>query len=107
MSEFGFGPAPTIIPPEATAATGAVIDFTIPKIYNSPGVPETSNITNDLTGALIGIVQKIYHNNGVAPTFPVGWVRLGTTDYVTSVLNIIYCEWVSGTRVEYWVTQQA
>jgi len=92
---------------DATATTGSVISFASSQIYNSVASPSTSNITDDLTGAKIGIVQKIYHNHSVAPTFPVGWVRMGSGDYVTSVLNVIFCEWVSGTRVEYWINQEA
>ena len=89
----------------ATATTGAVISFSVPQVYNSVASPSSSNITNDLTGARIGVVQKVFHNSGSAPTFPAGWVKLGTGSYVNSSLNIIYCEWVSGSRVEYWITQ--
>lgn len=89
----------------ATAATGTEIDFAAPKVFNSPASPATGNITNNLTGAKFGIVQKIYHNHTAAPTFPAGWVRLGTATYTTSALNIIYAEWVSGTRVEYWFSR--
>jgi hypothetical protein len=89
----------------ATADTGVEIDFTTPKIFNSPASPETGNITDDLTGALIGIVQKIYHNSATIPTVPAGWVLIGDKliedAYLTGYLNIIYAEWVSGTRVEY------
>lgn len=88
-----------------TATTGSVISFATSQVYNSPASPSTSNITNDLTGARIGVVQKIYHNHSVAPTFPAGWVLLGGGLYVPSTLNIIYAEWVSGTRVEYWIVQ--
>jgi len=92
--------------PEFTASntTGTVIAFTSSLVYNSPSSPATGNITDDLTGAQIGIIQKIYHNNSSAPTFPAGWVILGGGVYLTSTLNIIYAEWVSGTRVEYWIT---
>jgi hypothetical protein len=89
----------------ATAATGAVIDFTVSKIFNSPGSPATVNITNNLTGAVIGIVQKIYHQNSIAPTFPSEWISIKGS-YVVNELNIIYAEWVSGERVEYWLTQE-
>jgi hypothetical protein len=92
---------------DTTATTGSVISFVNSQIYNSVASPSVSNITDDLTGAKIGIVQKIYHNHSVAPTFPAGWIRMGSGDYVTSVLNVIFCEWVSGTRVEYWVNQEA
>ena len=86
-----------------SATTGTVISFTSSLIYNSPSSPATGNITNDLTGAQIGIIQKIYHDDSTTPTVPAGWVKLGQISYSTSDLNIIYAEWVSGTRVEYWI----
>ena len=88
-----------------SATTGAVISFATPQIYNSIASPSSSNITDNLTGARIGVVQKIYHNAGTAPTVPAGWVLRGTGAYVTSTLNIIYAEWSVGTTVEYWITQ--
>lgn len=91
--------------PKTTATTGSNIFFASPQIYNSPGSPSSSNLTNDLTGAQIGVVQKIYSNKSTEPTYPAGWVKLGTGSYVPSSLNIIYAEWVSGSRVEYWITQ--
>jgi hypothetical protein len=86
--------------------TGITISFTSSQIYNSPDSPGTSSITEDLTGAKIGIVQKIYHNDSVVPTFPDGWVRLGAKTYQISTLNIIFAEWVGGTASEYWITQR-
>jgi hypothetical protein len=88
--------------PLAITRTGTSISFDKIATYNSPALPATGNITNDLTGARIGVVQKIYHNNSVAPTFPAGWVKI-EGDYVISIENIIFAEWISGTRVEYWV----
>ena len=90
----------------STATTGSEILFVTPQIYNSPSSPSTANITNDLTGARIGVIQKIYHNHSVAPTVPGGWVLIGGS-YVISELNIIYAEWVSGSRVEYWIIQES
>ena len=91
--------------PYTTATTGSVISFIVPQVYNSVASPSSSNITDSLTSAKIGIVQKIYHNHTVAPTFPAGWVKMGTATYTTSTLNVIFAEWVSGTRVEYWITK--
>jgi hypothetical protein len=90
----------------AVATTGSEILFVTPQIYNSPASPSTANITNDLTGARIGVIQKIYHNHSVAPTVPGGWVLIGGT-YTVSVLNIIYAEWVGSSRVEYWIIQES
>ena len=86
---------------------GSVISFATPQVYNTPASPSSSNLTNSLTGATIGIVQKIYSNKAVAPTVPAGWVLIGTGTYTTSTLNIIFAEWVSSTRVEYWITKPA
>ena len=87
--------------------TGTVISFANPLIYNTDLAPATGNITNDLTGARQGLVQKIYHNHTTAPTVPADWVLVGGGVYVESVLNIIYAEFAGGLRVEYWITQQA
>jgi len=98
---------PLLVKPESitTATTGSDISFTTPQVYNSPSSPSTSNLTNTLTGARIGVIQKIYHNNATAPTVPAGWILIGGS-YATSELNIIYAEFVSGSRVEYWITQE-
>lgn len=85
--------------------TGVVIDFTDPKVFNTASAPATANITNDLTLAKTGIVQKIYHNHTSTPTIPGGWVLIGG-EYVTEELNIIYAEWCESSRVEYWITQE-
>ena len=88
----------------ANPSTGTTITFTAGTIYNTPTSAATGNISADTTNAKIGIVQKIYHNDSVAPTFdPFGWVKLGIGTYTISTLNVIYAEWVSGNRVEYWI----
>ena len=89
----------------ATQATGTVIDFRAAKVFNQWDTPATGNITDDLTDARMGVVQKIYHNHTIAPSTPAGWVLVGEGFYVPGTLNIINAEWVSGTRVEYWITQ--
>ncbi|XAI97402.1 hypothetical protein [Leptolyngbya phage Lbo-JY46] len=91
---------------DAINSTGTVISFNRPIIYNSVASPGTTNITEDLTNAKIGIVQKIYHNHSSAPTFPGTWVLLGSNSYQVNELNIIFAEWVGSTRVEYWIIQE-
>jgi hypothetical protein len=90
----------------AVADTGTIISFDVRTIYNTSSSPDTTNITDDLTGANLGIVQKLYHNSGTSPTVPAGWVLIGDGIYFTSQLNIIYAEWCGGTRVEYWIIQE-
>ncbi len=91
----------------AVANTGVLVSFTENEIYNTSASAGTGNITNDLTGAQLGIVQKIYHQEGSAPTVPAGWVLMGSGTYSTTALNVIYAEWCGGTRVEYWIVQPA
>ena len=91
----------------AIAKTGVAISFTESEIYNTSAAAGTGNITNDLTSAQLGIVQKLYHQEGSAPTVPAGWVLMGSGTYSTSALNVIYAEWCGGTRVEYWIVQLA
>jgi hypothetical protein len=88
--------------PTALSESGNTITFTATTIYNSPTSPATGNISGDTTNTLTGIVQKIYHNDSVVPTFPSGWVKIDG-EYATSIENIIFAEWISGSRVEYWI----
>ena len=92
--------------PEATTATTTNINFTGQTIYFDAVTPGTGNITNTLTGAKLGLIQKIYHNDATEPTYPVGWVLMGDAIYFVSTLNVIYAEWAGGTRVEYWYVQE-
>jgi hypothetical protein len=86
-----------------TTGIGTIIDFVNPKIFNSAISPGTTNITNDLINAQIGVVQKIYHQNSAEPTYPANWVKLGDVEYASNELNIIYAEWCSNDRIEYWM----
>jgi hypothetical protein len=91
----------------AVSDTGVVVDFTEQKVFNTAASAGTGNITDSLDGAKLGIVQKIYHNAGSPPTVPAGWVLMGSGIYTNSVVNVIYAEWCGGTRVEYWIVQEA
>jgi hypothetical protein len=93
--------------PEATTATTTTINFSGQTIYYDSVTEATGNITADLTGAKLGLVQKIYHNDTLEPTYAgATWVLMGDGIYFTSQLNIIYAEWAAGNRVEYWYVQE-
>ena len=92
--------------PESTTATTTTINFTGQTIYYNATTPGTGNITENLTGSKLGLIQKIYHNDVAEPTYPAGWVLMGDAIYFTSTLNIIYAEWAFGSRVEYWYVQE-
>lgn len=91
---------------DTVSATTTTIDFTAPKIFHKYTNQATGDILEDLTGAKLGITQKIYHNDVGEPAYPAGWVLMGDGVYFTSQLNIIYCEWAEGSRVEYWYVQE-
>ncbi len=82
--------------------SGTEISFAIPSLYNDSDTPATGNITQDLSKAVRGFVQKIYHNDSSEPTYPAEWTLLAG-EYVADSLNIIYAEYASPTRVEYWI----
>ena len=89
-----------------TTATTTTINFTGQTIYYNATSPATGNISENLNGASLGLIQKIYHHDTSEPTYPVGWVLMGDAIYFTSTLNIIYAEWAGGSRVEYWYVQE-
>jgi hypothetical protein len=90
---------------KSVATTGVSVAFATPQIYNTRTSAATGNITGDYTNAIIGVVQKIYHNDSVAPTFPGTWVKLGSGTYTTLTLNVIYVEWTSSNIAEYWIVK--
>lgn len=93
---------PGLVP---AATTGTAVAFAVPQIYGTPGSPATGNITLTTTGLIVGVIQKMYHNNATAPTFGAEFVKL-SGNYVESTLNIIHFEAYSTSRIEYTVTQE-
>jgi hypothetical protein len=89
---------------KSSANSGVAISFRTSEVYNSVASPGSGSITDDFSGSIIGVVQKIYHND-TSLVVPGNWIKLGSGSYTPSVLNIIYCEWVSGTRIEYWIVK--
>lgn len=89
---------------KSSANSGVAISFRTSEVYNSVASPGSGSITDDFSGSIIGVVQKIYYND-TSLVVPGNWIKLGSGSYTPSVLNIIYCEWVSGTRVEYWIVK--
>lgn len=79
-------------------------------IYNTATNPATGTTINaDLAiTPKLGKVQKIYHNHPTNEPAYLGatWVPIGDGIYMSNQLNIIYCEWASDNRIEYWITQE-
>lgn len=97
--------------PERTANTGNTVSFITEEVYNTAGSPTTGNIVVLQTNAKLGIVQKLYHNHTAAPTYSstdgvTDIQQVGDAVYVPNELNIIFLEWCSENRVEYWYVQE-
>lgn len=90
---------------QAFQYTGTEISFYVNGIYGEYSAPESGNITEDLSHSTLGLTQKIYHEDAIAPTFPAGWVLLSGV-YIENTVNMIYAEWSEGTRVEYWIVNE-
>ena len=93
---------------ETTYVTGTLISFTTDKVYGTLATPETGNITADVTNAKLGVTNIIIHNSGTAPTFGSEFKKLsGSGNYVTGVVNYIYCTYISATEIIYSINQRA
>lgn len=87
--------------------TGVVISFQNDRVYGSIASPETGNITANITGAKLGVTNIIIHNSGTAPTFGAEFKKLsGSGNYVTSVVNYIYCTYITATEIIYSINQR-
>jgi hypothetical protein len=91
---------------ETQAVTGTAIKFDGPKIYNTYAAPATANLTNDLTDARVGVVQKVYFQPSVAPTFPANWKLIGEGYIILNAVNILMVEYCDANRIEYSVIFQ-
>lgn len=93
---------------ETPTTTGVNISFTQDRVYGSLATPETGNITANVTGAKLGVTNIIIHNSGTAPTFSSQFKKLsGSGNYVTGVVNYIYCTYISTTEIIYSINQRA
>ena len=92
---------------QAASTTGVVISFTNDRVYGTIASPETGNITANVTGGLLGVTNIVIHNSGTAPTFGAQFKKLsGSGSYVTSVVNYIYCTYITSTEIIYSINQR-
>ncbi|AMQ00910.1 hypothetical protein AY601_4059 [Pedobacter cryoconitis] len=92
------------IAPATTTST--VLTFSVDAICGSISTPVTGNITRSATGAIIGVVVLVIHNSGTAPTLDANFKKLtGSGNYVTGVINYIYCHYLSSTTITYCINQ--
>jgi len=97
----------TKLPIETPATTGVSLTFTTDRVYGSIASPETGNITASATGAKLGVTNIIIHNSGTAPTFDSKFKKLsGSGSYVISVVNYIYCTYITSTEIIYSINQR-
>jgi len=89
---------------KATQRSGSVIAFDTDANYGTIASPLTGNITGDYTDAIIGVVQLLIHNDGVAPTIPATWIKANTSSsYTTGVVNYIAVTWLSSNIATYTI----
>jgi len=97
----------TKLPIETPATTGVALTFATDRVYGSIASPETGNITASATGAKLGVTNIIIHNSGTAPTFDSKFKKLsGSGSYVISVVNYIYCTYITSTEIIYSINQR-
>jgi hypothetical protein len=100
---LGYIPLPTT----AGSTTGATISFITDRVYGTIASPVTGNITADVTGGQLGVTNIIIHNSGTAPTFGSEFKKLsGSGNYVVSVVNYIYCTYITSTEIIYSINQR-
>ena len=103
QNSLGYIPLPTT----AGTATGATLSFITDRIYGTIASPVTGNITADVTGAQLGVTNIIIHNSGTAPTFSSEYKKLsGSGNYIVSVVNYIYCTFITSTEIIYSINQR-
>ena len=87
------------------------ISFDWNYIYGSASSPLSGALILNNTNARIGYIQKIYHDDSTAPSFPASFKVQGTGEYLENagaerLVNTIFVEWSSSTRQVYWITQE-
>ena len=103
QNALGYIPLPTT----AGTATGAILSFITDRVYGTIASPITGNITADVTGAQLGVTNIIIHNSGTVPTFSSEYKKLsGSGNYVVSVVNYIYCTFITSTEIIYSINQR-
>jgi hypothetical protein len=103
QNALGYIPLPTT----AGTATGAILSFITDRVYGTIASPITGNITADVTGAQLGVTNIIIHNSGTAPTFSSEYKKLsGSGNYIVSVVNYIYCTFITSTEIIYSINQR-
>jgi hypothetical protein len=88
----------------SVAASIFPIAFAAPTIYGTFSSPlNATTYSQDLTGGKIGIVQKIYLTGALI--VPSNWVKIGGLTYDAAEINIVYLEYTSASRLEYWISR--
>lgn len=80
-------------------------------IYGSASSPLTGALSITNTNARLGYIQKIYHDDSTAPSFPASFKVQGEGEYLENasaegLVNTIFVEWSSSTRQIFWITQE-
>lgn len=94
------------LPIETPSTTGTTISFDQDKIYGSISSPVSGNIGKNVTGAKLGVVVKMVHNQSTVPTFDSSFKKSnGSYDYAISVNNFITFEYWDNSNIIYSIHQ--
>ena len=91
---------------QTVQSTGTSITFVQDTVYGTTTTPETGNITASYTGANLGTVALIIHDNVTEPTYPATWQKISGT-YSTTVTNYISAVYLDATHIKYTISQDA
>ncbi len=100
--------APVIVPGSVVQRSGTELLFNGNANYGTISVPESTNITVDFTGSVLGAGVLVIHNNSSEPTYPASFKKNTLSgNYVPNVVNFIYCEFLDTNNVIYNISQRA
>lgn len=93
-----------------TQGSGTILSFSSNKVYGTPSLPETGNITFDTSGAVLGTKVKLIHKTiNSIPTFPSSSKLLSNSGLYdsgnTSNINIIDFDYINDNNIQYKITQ--
>jgi hypothetical protein len=95
-----------------TQGSGTLLSFSSNKIYGTPSLPESGNITFDTNGAVLGTKVKLLHKSiGTIPTLPLSAKILSNSGLYdsdnTGNINIIDFDYINDNNIQYKITQSS
>jgi hypothetical protein len=92
----------------ASQTSGTILSFLEDSVYGTITLPETGNISANVSNGLLGVTNIIIHNNGsIGPSFSSEFRKLsGSGVYATGTINYIYCTFIESNEIIYSINQR-